>query len=88
MSQVSLEIDSLATLIAFLEDAKKAGLLKDVSTAQVEHAFKNKVFPIRVPIDLNAVLAIAGNKVVRTTFGGKIQKGTVDILNKIAMSAG
>ena len=81
MSQVYLTIDSLETLMAFLQDAKNAGLLKDVSLAQVRHNFSKKVFPLQVPVDLCAILNVAGNAVVRKAFGKVIEKKTVDILN-------
>lgn len=87
MSQVNLEIESLDTLIAFIEDAKKVGLLKDISTEQVKRSFGGKAFPIRIPVDIDAVLKVAGNKVVKTVYGNEIQKKTVDILNK-ALSPG
>ena len=81
MSQVCLEIGSLDTLMAFLTEAKKAGLLKDISLENVKYLFSRKAFPIRVPVDLNAVLAVAENPIVRTTFGKKIESTTVDVLN-------
>lgn len=81
MSQVYLTIDNLETLMAFLQDAKNAGLLKDVSLIQVRNLFSQKVFPLQIPVDLSAVLNVAGNAVVRKTFGKTIEKKTVDILN-------
>lgn len=82
MSQVNLEIKDLETLIAFIEDAKKVGLLKDISTEQVKRSFSGKTFPIRIPVDLDAVLKVAGNRIVKTAFAKTIQDKTVDILNK------
>lgn len=82
MSQVNLEIKDPETLIAFIEDAKKVGLLKDISTEQVKKSFSGKTFPIRVPVDLDAVLKAAGNRIVKTAFAKTIQDKTVDILNK------
>lgn len=82
MSQVCLEIEDLDTLMAFLTDAKNSGLLKDVSLTQVKHSFSKIEFPVRIPVDLNAVLAVAGNPIVRKAFGKTIEKKTVDILNQ------
>lgn len=87
MNQVYLEIESLETLVAFIADAKKAGLLKDISTDQVRTSFSKKTFPIRIPVDLSAIIKVAGNKVVKTAYGKTIQEKTVDILNK-ALSPG
>ena len=87
MDRIYLEIGELDTLMAFLEDAKKAGFLKNVSLDQVRCSFEKKAFPIRVPVDLTAILAAAGKPVIRTTFGKSIEKKTVDILNA-ALGAG
>ena len=56
-------------------------MLKDISTEQVRVSFSRKAFPIRIPVDLNAILAIAGKPVLKL-FGRQIEKKTVDILNK------
>ncbi len=82
MSQVYLEIGDLDTLMAFLRDAQKAGLLIGVSPYKVEHSFSEKDFPVRIPVNLDAVLAVAGNPIVKKVFGKTIETKTVDILNK------
>lgn len=74
MGKVYLEVDSLETLISFIQDAKGIGLLKDVSLAQVRHKFGNAAFPLRVPVNLNAVLDVASNKIVKATFSKTIEK--------------
>ena len=86
MNQVCLEIENLETLMAFIEDAKKAGFLKDIRTEQIKELFSKKVFPVRVPVDLNALLAVAGNPIVKKAFGKKIETKTVDILNQALRS--
>ena len=78
--KVSLEIDSLETLIAFIQDAKGIGLLKDVSLAQVRHKFGNLQFPVRVPVNLDAVLNVASNKVVKAAFSKSIEKMVMEFL--------
>ena len=78
---VYLEIGSLETLMAFLQNAKNAGLLKDVSLIQVKDCFSRKAFPIRIPVDVNAILALAGKPVVKMKYGKTIEQKTVDILN-------
>ena len=82
MSQVCLEIGDLETLVAFIEDAKRTGLMKDVSLDNVKDCFRKKSFPIRIPVDMNAFLEVAGNPIIRKAFGKKIEKKTVDILNQ------
>ena len=74
MGKVYLEIDSMETLIAFVQDAKGIGLLKDVSLAQVRHKCSKYEFPLRVPVNLNAVLDVASNKVVKVAFSKTIEK--------------
>lgn len=86
MNQICLEIENLETLVAFIEDAKKAGFLKDIRTEQIKELFSKKSFPVRVPVDLNALLAVAGNPIVKRTFGKKIETKTVDILNQALRS--
>lgn len=86
MDQVNLEIGSLETLVAFIENAKKVGLLKDISTNQVKVSFSKVTFPIRIPVDLNALIAIAGKPILKP-FGKQIEKKTVDILNKVLSPA-
>ena len=86
MDQVNLEIGNLETLITFIENAKKVGLLKDISTNQVKVSFSKMTFPIHIPVDLNGVIAIVGKPILKP-FGKQIEKKTVDILNKVLSPA-
>lgn len=81
MGQVYLEIESLDTLVAFLTDAKKKGFLKNVSIEMVESLFKTKTFPIRVPVDIYAILEAADNKILKAKYGKRIEEKTVENLN-------
>lgn len=80
MGKVYLEIDSMETLIAFVQDAKGIGLLKDVSLAQVRHKCGKYEFPLRVPVNLNAVIGVAENKIVKVAFGKTIEKMVTDFI--------
>jgi fumarylacetoacetate (FAA) hydrolase family protein len=82
MSQVCLEIGDLATLMALLTDEKKKGILKNVSLEQIETLFQKKSFPIRVPVDVFAILEAADNKIVKMK-QKKIEEKTVEILNEV-----
>ena len=79
-NKVYLEIDSLETLIAFIQDVKGIGLLKDVSMAQVRHKFSKMTYPLRVPVNLNSVISMADNKVVNVAFGETIEKMVTDFI--------
>lgn len=70
---VYLEIENVDQLIAFVTEAKKEGLLKDISLAEVRHTFNKKTFPIRVPIELNAILGLCKNSIVKKIIGGKFE---------------
>lgn len=64
-----LEIENLEQLTEFVQEAKKAGFLKDLDIS----GLSEKQFPIRVPVNLGGVLKVAGNPIVRKTFGRKIE---------------
>ena len=84
MSQIYLEIGSLESLVCFIESAKEAGLLKDISPKKVEDLLSGKTFPVRVPVDLDKVLDVAANPVVRKIFGKKIEETTVRTILRAA----
>ena len=87
MEQIYIEINSLKSLTDLLTEAKKKGLLKDISVEKVERAFMNKAFPMRVPVKLDSLLDLAGNPVVKKMFGKKIENATLGYLEK-AIGAG
>ena len=83
MSQIYLEIGDAESMTAFLEEAKmKTGLLKDISLDKVEYVLSTKEFPIRVPVNLDAVIELAMNPVVKKMFGKKIEETTKKALLK------
>ena len=83
MSQIYLEIGDAESMTAFLEEAKKkTGLLKDISLDKVEYVLSTKEFPIRVPVNLDAVIELAMNPVVKKIFGKKIEETTKKALLK------
>lgn len=83
MSQIYLEIGDAESMTAFLEEAKmKTGLLKDISLDKVEYVLSTKEFPIRVPVNLDAVIELAMNPMVKKMFGKKIEETTKKALLK------
>lgn len=84
MSQIYLEIGSLESLTGFIQDAKGAGLLKDISTQKVADLMSSKEFPVRVPVELDQVLKLMANPMVRKIFGKKIEETTVRTILKAA----
>lgn len=88
MAQVYLEIGDKHELISFLADAKKkTGLLKDISLERVESSLSKNDFPIRIPVNLDGVLNLCANPVLKKMFGKKVEETTRKYL-KAAMGAG
>ena len=83
MSQIYLEIGDLQSLIDFLEEAKGIGLLKDISTSKVGTLMSGKEFPVRIPIEIDKVLTLATNPIVKKMFGKKIEETTITCLLKV-----
>jgi hypothetical protein len=79
---IFLEIESAEGLTAFLAEAKKTGLLKDVSMKDIQDAVRKKEFPLRIPVNLDAVLNLCRNPILRKLFGGKIESRAKMILAK------
>ena len=67
-----LTINSLGDLVEMVVELKKAGFLKDVHSKELMDAFGEKSFPIQVPVDLEGLLGILGNPIVKP-FKGKIE---------------
>ena len=82
MGQIYIEIENLGSLTSLLTEAKKKGLMKDVSIDKVERAFENKDFPMRVPVKMDGILELAGNPMLRKMFGKKIENGVLTYLEK------
>ena len=83
MNQVYLEIEDLETLVAFVRDVRqRTGLLKDILPSKVRGSLNEIEFPVRIPIDLDAVIALADNPILKKTFGKKIENGARTILEK------
>ena len=77
MKQVYLIIGDLDSLLEFLEEAKKkTGLLKDISINDVKCHLSEKDFPMRIPVNLDGVLKLCGNPVLKKMFGTKVENTT------------
>lgn len=87
MNQIYIEIGNLESLTNLLAEAKKKGLMKDISIDKVERAFRNKDFPMRVPVRMDGVIELAGNPVLKKMFGRRIENGVLNYLEK-ALGAG
>ena len=77
---IFLEIESAEGLTAFLAEAKKTGLLKDIAFRDIEAVIRKKTFPVRIPVNLDAVLNLCRNPLLRKVFGGKIDSTARRIL--------
>lgn len=77
MSQIYLEIRDADSLVSFLlETQKRTGLLKDISPVKLKEALRNKEFPIRVPVNMNGVLDVAANPILKKVFGKRVEEAT------------
>ena len=87
MAQVYLTIGDLDSLLSFLEEAKeKTGMLKDISLLDVKQSLSDKDFPMQIPVNLDGVLKLCGNPMLKKMFGKKVENTTRKYL-KAAMSA-
>lgn len=88
MSQVYIEIGNKNELISFLQEAKvKTGLLKDVSLNKVNHSLNESDFPMRIPVNLDGVLNLCENPILKKMFGKKVEEVTKKYLRRV-MEAG
>lgn len=87
MGQFYIEVGSLESLTNLITEAKKKGLMKDISIEKVERAFRNKAFPMKVPVQMGEILELAGNPMLKKMFGKKIENGMLTYLEK-ALGAG
>ena len=87
MGQIYIEIGNLDSLVNLLAEAKKKGLLKDISIEKVERAFKDKAFPMKIPVSVDGVLDLCGKPMLRKMYGKKLETGVLTYLEK-ALGAG
>lgn len=84
MSQIYLEVGSKEEAMAFLAEAKKkTGMLKDVSLEKVNRQLSMKEFPIRIPVNLDGVLNLCANPVLKKMFGKAVEKKTLEFLTTV-----
>ena len=83
MGQIYLEIEDNESLIRFLKEAKRIGFLKNIPINKFEPFLSEKKFPIHIPIELDRVLALATNPVVKKIFGAKIDITIGEVLLKV-----
>lgn len=86
MNEIWIEIGNLDSLMLILTEAKRKGLLKDISPEKVRTAFRNRTFPVRVPVNMNSILELAGGPAAKI-FGKKIENATLKYL-EMAIKAG
>ena len=81
--KVYLTIESLDGMMAFLTEAqKKTGYLRNVSLSAVRHNLEDAEFPMRIPVNLDGILDLAGSPIVKKMFGKKIEDGAIKFLVK------
>ena len=82
--KIFLQVDDEQTAIDLIREVKgKTGLLKDVNLYSLKQALDRKQFPIQIPVDLDGLLKVAGNPLVKRIFGPKIEGTTKRILKQV-----
>lgn len=76
---IFLEITDKASLVPFVSDAKKAGMLRNIDISKIS----DDRFPIRIPVNLDSVIKLAGNPIVRKTFGKRIEMTVTSYLEAV-----
>lgn len=85
-AKIYISIDDPITLADILQEGRKNGLLKDIPSETISGLLR-KDYPIRVPVELDRIMEMVGNPVVRKVFGSKFDKTLSACLQK-AMEAG
>ena len=73
MGRICQEIADRDDLIGVIAEAKRKGLLKNVNVQGVQAELQKVPFPIRIPVDIDAVMAMSGNAIVRKVAGPRIE---------------
>lgn len=89
MNCVYLEINSVDDVVSVINEAKKIGFMKDISTEKVGSILSTKEFPIRIPIEINQVFSLVEGSnpmipMIKKLYGKKIEETILQAIVKIA----
>ena len=83
---VYLTIEDAETLTAFIKGAVKNGYLRRLDLRDVISWMNRTAYPIRIPVDVDSVIGVGQNAVVKGIFGRNIDS-TITKYVKTAMEA-
>lgn len=81
--KVFIKIEDLETMENLLEEGAKRGLFKNLNVDAIRDLVKERKFPIQIPVELNDILDLAGNPIIKKIFGSKIESAVSECLLKI-----
>lgn len=71
---IYLEIENKRALATFVKGAVRNGYLRRFDLRDVADWINETAYPIRVPVNLESVIGVGANPVVKGIFGGNIDK--------------
>lgn len=83
---VYLTIENVSAMKQFIKGAVKSGYLRKFDLREVATWIANVEYPVKIPVDINSVIAIGQNAVVKGIFGKNIEN-TITKYLKAAMAS-
>jgi len=87
MTGVYLTIEDKNSLVLFLKGAARSGYLHKLDLREVNNWINDVQFPVCIPIDVNGIVDVGRNPIVKSIFGKVLDKGLTEYIRK-AMEAG
>ena len=84
---VYLTIEDRTNLVKLLKGAAKYGYLRRLDLREVNDWIDKVEYPIRIPIEVDNIIGVGRNPVVKSVFGNFINKGLTNYIT-MAMKAG
>lgn len=85
---VYLTIETPECLTKMVKRAVNAGYLRKVDLRDVIDLIKTSEYPMQVPIDLDFVLRLGENAVVKHVFGRNIDQAMTDYIRNVKVKTG
>ena len=76
-TKIYITIPDYESLVGILKEGREKGLFKEIVIS------KYPEFPIQIPIELNNVLDLIGNPIVKKMFGSKVDHVVSGCLQKV-----
>ena len=66
-----------------LQEAMNKKLMKGLTNEEFDKLFKQKTYPVRIPVELSSLIDLAGNPIVKKLIGSKTEKAADAVLKRI-----